>query len=117
MQGFGKFQEKLSFKRLVTLHQSYILLLQESLGLEDVVTIFLKSTFAQLDFIAQDARGHSGGLAIGWNPKNIQIKNSWGCVLGMGLEVYHAMLNTTFTILNVYGSYEEWVFVLGFAQT
>ena len=52
-----------------------------------------------------DARGRSGGLAIGWKEALVKAINLWGMESIIGLQ-YHALdLQSTFTVLNIYGPY------------
>eukprot|EP00253_Pinus_taeda_P004922 PITA_04922 len=50
-----------------------------------------------------DASGRSGGLALGYNPRTIRIKSSWGGQGFMGVDIFSAELGLASRIVNVYG--------------
>ena len=56
-----------TLKRVVGLQHPGILMLQETLGVGEVVKIRLESWFPGWNFFTLDIRGRSGGLEIGWN--------------------------------------------------
>ena len=77
------------------------------MGLEKEVYLFLKKSFNNFDFHVISAGGNSGGLALGWNPRvvninNIRVFDSW-----LGDNFFHAKINTLFTFANIYGPYNE----------
>ena len=63
-RGLESPSKKLALKRLVQLHKPDILLLQESVGQEEVIGTFLMNTFMHMEFISEDARGYSRGIAL-----------------------------------------------------
>ena len=52
-----------------------------------------------------DVRGHSGGLEIGWNAKNIKVLNVWGMELVLGLTFKAMELGDIYNVVNIYGPY------------
>ena len=56
-----------TLKRVVGLEHPDVLLLQETLGVGDVVQSRLESRSLGWDFTTLNVRGHSGVLEIGWN--------------------------------------------------
>ena len=56
-----------TLKRVVGLEHPDILLLQENLGVGDVVQSRVERWFPGWDFTTLDIRGRSRGLEIGWN--------------------------------------------------
>eukprot|EP00253_Pinus_taeda_P027637 PITA_27637 len=54
-------------------------------------------------FLASDASGRSGGLAIGINPRTIRLDSSWGGQGFLGADIFSADLGVAFRIVNVYG--------------
>ena len=81
-----------------------VILLQEMLGTELEVTKILSSISYFYTFIAHSARGHSGGLATGWNQSTLCCTNSWGDPYGLGIQLNWAEADLTLNILNIYGS-------------
>eukprot|EP00253_Pinus_taeda_P029408 PITA_29408 len=63
----------------------------------------LKSLFPGWVFIAMDASGHSGGLAIGYKESRVKIINHWGLKNVLGMEVLSPDFPFSITIVNVYG--------------
>ena len=62
-----------------------MMLLQETLGVGDVIKEKLESWFLGWQFETLDVRGRSGSLAMGWNTRVVKVLNTWGLdsVLGM----------------------------------
>ena len=90
---------------MVDLEKPNVLLLQETLGLGDVVKVRLESWFPGWNFELVDICGCSRGMAIGWNVRLVKIINIWGMDLVLGITfkgLYHV---DTFTICNIYGMY------------
>lgn len=54
-----------------------------------------------------DAAGRSGGVAIGWLTSMIRCENFWGFHAGIGIEVYSRDIDRVFTMVNIYGPYQE----------
>eukprot|EP00253_Pinus_taeda_P008313 PITA_08313 len=54
-------------------------------------------------FLASDASGRSGGLAIGINLRTIRLDSSWGGQGFLGVDIFSADLGVAFRIVNVYG--------------
>ena len=63
-RGLESPSKKLALKRLVQLHNPHILLLQETVGQEEVIGTFLINPFMHMKFISEDARGYSRGIAL-----------------------------------------------------
>eukprot|EP00253_Pinus_taeda_P006109 PITA_06109 len=63
----------------------------------------LKSLLLGWVFIAMDASGHSGGLAIGYKERRVKIINHWGLKNVLGMEVLSPDFPFPITIVNVYG--------------
>ena len=82
-----------------------IILLQETLGTEEEVSMVLSSISRSFTFLAQSAKYHLGGLAIVWNPTMLHCQNSWGGSFGMGLELFWAKANLHLNLINIYGPY------------
>jgi hypothetical protein len=71
------------------------------------VVSLLEFVFPLWSFIGLDAKGRSGGLAIGWNKNKVKMLNSWGFESGLGVEIVCADMGRYFTILNIYGPYQD----------
>jgi hypothetical protein len=54
-------------------------------------------------FLGLDARGRSGGLAIGWCSRSINILNSWDFDSCLGVDVQVEGLGLEVKIINAYG--------------
>ena len=94
-----------SLKRMVFLECLDIILLQETLGIGEVVKARLEGWFSRWNFETLDVRGSSGGLAIGWNDRNVKVLNLWGSELNIGIYCSDLVLGEFFTVCNVYGPY------------
>ena len=87
---------------MLQVQKSDVILLQETMGSETEVTNLLNSISQNYSFLAQSAKGHSGGLGIGWNQLSVNCINSWGSISGMGIYLHWAEANLLLTILNIY---------------
>jgi hypothetical protein len=99
-----------SLYMLVESNQPDIMMLHETMGEEVVIIPQLFSLLKSWEFVGSDARGHSGGLAIGWNPKIVKVISSWGFESGLGLNILSKETGSEVTILNLYGPYQERAF-------
>eukprot|EP01018_Ginkgo_biloba_P032610 Gb_14068 [translate_table: standard] len=72
----------------------------------DILIRELKKLLFGWDFSALDADGFSGGLITGWS-QNINLINVFAIHSGLCTEVFCKGLELAFTLLNVYGPYEE----------
>ena len=77
------------------------------MGSEIEVTNLLNSIYRNYSFLAQSAKSHSGGLAIGWNHLYVKILNSWGSTSCAGIHVHWDESNLLLNILNVYDPYDN----------
>eukprot|EP00253_Pinus_taeda_P017821 PITA_17821 len=50
-----------------------------------------------------DVNGCSGGIALGFNSRNINLCNIWGGIRHIGVDIYSSKLGSDIIILNVYG--------------
>jgi exonuclease III len=87
-RGLASPSKRLTLQRLLELSQPDVVLLQETLGEAAVVVQLLERILKGWSFFGLDAFGHSGGLAMGWNPKSIKLENSWGFNSGQGMSVF-----------------------------
>ena len=102
LAGPGK---KSAFIRVLTLERPDVILLQETLGVGEVVRDQLESWLLGWSFLTLDARGRSGGLEVGWKTSSIQLINAWGSEAVLGIEVFVADLGISLNVVNVYGPY------------
>jgi len=102
-RGVANPSNKISLRRLVELSKPDILLLQETLGELDSIIPLLEILLKQWKFFGIDSKGHSGGLAIGWNTSNIKLINSWGFDSCIGININLEDLGRSFTISNICG--------------
>jgi len=96
---------KSTFKQVLTLEHPDVILLQETLGVGDVIKERMESWLAGWSFVTLDVRGRSGGLAVGWNTREVKLINSWGVESVLGVEVLSIELGTQLSMLNIYGPY------------
>lgn len=106
-RGLASTHKKLSLKCLVTRVSLDVIVLQETLGSSESVKDMLQYLLSGWEFLVMDARGRSGGLALGWRSVSCRISNSWGCFSCLGVELYSQDLNTSFCLVNVYGPYQD----------
>jgi hypothetical protein len=53
------------------------------------------------------AKGRSGDLTIGWNPKIVKVLNSWGFASRLGLNIQTEETGLGVAYLNLYVPYQE----------
>ena len=106
-------QKKSSIKRMITLLDPQIILLQETMGSSDKVKEALESWLPGWVFEAMDTVGRSGGLAIGWVANQIRRENNWGFQSGMGIDVYSRETDRVYSVINIYGPYQDIFSLLG----
>ena len=83
-RGLESTRKKLALKRMISVQTLEVILLQETMGSELEVEKLLSSILPYYSFMTQSARGHSGGLALGWKKYCIRCTNTWGSSLGLG---------------------------------
>ena len=104
LAGPGK---KSALMRVLALEHPDVLLLQETLGVGEVIQGKLESWFPGWSFVTLDAKGRSGGLAVGWKNNCVRMINSWGAEAVLGVELFCADLGISLTVINVYGPYNN----------
>ena len=104
-RGLAGPKKKSSFKRVLTLEHPDVILLQETLGLGDIIKEILEIWMAGWSFVTLDVRGRSGGLAVGWKQSEAKLMNSWGRDSVLGVELLSTDLGTILSVINVYGPY------------
>jgi hypothetical protein len=72
-----------------------------------VIIRLLEKTQKGWSFFGSNATRRSVGLAMGWNPKMINVENSWGFPGGQGMKFFVEDLGRSFTVLNIYGPTHE----------
>ena len=73
LAGPGK---KPAFIRVLTLEHPDVIMLQETMGEGEVIWERLESWLPGWSFVTVDARGRSGGLAVGWKNCCVKLINS-----------------------------------------
>eukprot|EP00253_Pinus_taeda_P034258 PITA_34258 len=106
-RGLASAPKKLALKRLFKVELPDIILLQEKLGPGEAIYLSLNTLAARWKFLAIDADGRSGGLAIGYNPKSIRLDSSWGGQGFMGADIFLADLGLSLRIVNIYGPCQQ----------
>ena len=104
-RGLASPHKRSTLKRVVGLEHPDVILLQEILGIGDVVKIRLESWFPRWNFETLDVRGRYGGMAIGWIVRNVKVMNLWGMESILGLTCKALELEDTFTVFNIHGLY------------
>ena len=102
LAGPGK---KSALMRVLALEHPDVLLLQETLGVGVVIQGKLESWFPGWSFVTLDAKGRSGGLAVGWKNNCVKMINSWGSEAMLGVEIFSEDLGISLSVINVYGPY------------
>ena len=102
LAGPGK---KPAFIRVLTLEHPDVILLQETMGEGEVIRERLESWLPGWSFVTVDARGRSGGLAVGWKNCRVKMINAWGTEAILGVEVFSEDLGIPLSVVNVYGPY------------
>ena len=102
LAGPGK---KSAFIRVLTLEHPDVILLQETLGVGEMIQERLESWLPGWSFVTLDARGRSGGLAVGWNNCRVKMINALGSEAVLGVEVCSEELGMSLLVINVYGPY------------
>ena len=97
--------KKSAFIRVLTLEHSDVILLQETLGVGDVILERLELWLPGWSFLTLDANGRSGGLAVGWRKSCVKLVNAWGMNSVLGVELHCDELGFILTVINVYGPY------------
>ena len=104
-RGLAGPQKILALRRVIDLDHLDILLFQETLGAGEDIKARLESWFGGWSFETLDAKGYSGGLAIGWNTRNVLALNVWGMDSVLGMSFRALELVVTFDVINIYGPY------------
>ena len=101
----GEPSKKSSLQRLIDFNRPNVVLLQETLGLNEEVSCILETLLPGLQFVAVDVRDRSSGLALGWNLKSCRCDGVWSFSSGIGVDIFDAHLGKVLTILNIYGPF------------
>ena len=91
--------------RVVELEHPDVMLLQENLGVGEVIKAKLESWFLGWQFVTLDVRGRSGGLAMGWNTRTVKALNIWGLDSVLGMTLQGLEQGAPMDVFNIYGPY------------
>jgi len=69
------------------LNHPTIILLQETMAEEALVTKMLEALIPSCNFIVSNSFGRSRGLAIGWNTRLVKVINSWALDSCLGVDL------------------------------
>ena len=97
--------KKSAFVRVLTLEHPDVILLQETLGVGEVIKEKLENWLPGWCFLTLDANGRSGGLAVGWRKCSVKLVNAWGMESVLGADLHCEELGFTLSVINVYGPY------------
>ena len=104
-RGLVNSSKKSYLRRLIDFNRPDVVLLQETLGLNEYVSCILETLLLGWKFVVIDLCGRSGGLASGCNLKSCRCDGMWSFFSSIGLDHFYAHLGKVLTILNVYGPY------------
>jgi len=102
-RGLASAPKKLALKRLIETESIDIIMLQETLCSAEQISKTFQALTPGWSFIALDAAGRSGGLAIRTNPRSIRVDATWGGTGYLGLDFFSADLGMELRMVNVYG--------------
>ena len=94
-----------ALRRVVDLEHPVVMLLQETLGIGDMIKAKLESWFLDWQFVTLDVRGRSGGLAMGWNTHVVKALNIWGLDSVLGMTLQGLEQGASVDVVNIYGPY------------
>ena len=80
-------------------------LIQETKCREETTRSLLRKSWNNLDSIAIDSQGFSGGLALAWNRNKVQMVQFWVTKRTIKTRFTYIGTTTTGFVTNVYGSY------------
>jgi len=106
-RGLAGPHKKSAFRRVLTLEHPDVILLQETLGVGDVIKNSLESWLPGWSFLTLDVKGRSGGLAVGWKNSCLKLVDSWGMDSVLCVDLMSADLGFTIKVINVYGPYHN----------
>ena len=98
-------RKRSAIQRVIELDLPDVVLLQETLGVGDVIKSSLESWFPRWCFESLDVHGRYWRLAIGWHSGRVSVLNIWGLVSVMGMTIKALGLVDPITVVNVYGPY------------
>lgn len=101
-RGLANPDKKLALKRLCLSYNLDFLMLQETLGDGQLIHNSLKNFVPDWRFFYLDARGRSGGLALGFNSRTVKICNAWGGQGFLGADITSNSPLISLRIINIY---------------
>ena len=104
-QGLAGPLKRPALRRVVDLKNPDVMLLQDTLGVGDVIKAKLESWFLGWQFVTLDVRGRSGGLAMGWNTHMVKALNIWGLDFVLGMTLQGLDQGDPVDVFNIYGPY------------
>lgn len=102
-RGLASSPKKLALRRLFDSESLDIIFLQETLGEADLISHTLGSLKLGWIFQSLDVIGRSGGLALGYNPRTINLRTSCGGDKFIGMDIFSSELGVDLHTVNVYG--------------
>jgi len=116
-RGLARPEKKLTLRKLFHTSPIDIILLQETLDPVNTITYLLEVMFVGWKFIGIYANGRSGGLALGYNSRTLNLCNCWGGLRHIGADIFSINLGLEFQVINVYGPCQQrptlWDHLLG----
>eukprot|EP00253_Pinus_taeda_P017589 PITA_17589 len=105
-RGIASPEKKLAL-RLLQKEPIDLVFLQETLGVVDIISPLMESMLPGWHFQAIDVNGRSGGIALGYNPRSINLMGTWGGIGFIGADIYPTEMGTEIRMINIYGPYHH----------
>lgn len=102
-RGIASPEKKLALRRLLQKEPIDIVFLQETLGATDIISPLMESMLPRWLFQAIDVNGRSRDIALGYNPRSINLMGTWGGIGFIGADIYSTELGTEIRMINIYG--------------
>jgi hypothetical protein len=103
----GKASKKLALRRLVEIHNPYILLIQGTLRDGKKVIDELSKSYKDWEFLDIDVVGKSRGLLTGRRSRSIRLMSCMFLYLGLGTILSVVDLRMDFVVVNVHVPYMD----------
>jgi len=110
-RGFANTHKKLALKYIFLNYCPNVIMLQETLGIGNLVRNSLSKMMMGWSSMTVDATGRSGCLALGVKDSSVKLLNSWVSDLVLRAEVYSLELCSKFSLINIYGSCQHRVLI------
>lgn len=103
-RGLASPDKKVALRRLLRKESGNLVLIQETLGADTIITPLLKSMLPSWWLHALDVNDQSGSIALGYNPRSMKMLRAWECRGFLGADIYSSKFGVEIRMLNIYGS-------------